>query len=1542
MTPKKLLRLTWLSAVILLCASPLANAATYFTRIAGVSPWNVANTWSTVGFGGAAAGVPPGAGDVVNIGTGSTVTITAAAFALSITVDPGGTLQLGDGDLTVTTTTVVNGIVTTVAPHSGLKTFGGLVTVGAAGNWDLSAQNPATSFAAGITNNGAFNNGSGTATFTANQNLAGVAGMTFGTLAPNAGITVTNTNTFVITVNGGITLTGNFTQGNNSSLQLAGPTPFTGVGTFNATTNPNTVSYTGGAQTVRPVTYRSLTLTGTGVKTMTGVTTIQTNFIMSGSATATTVITTISGGTSIQGTAVWTTGANTAIGGNLAIGATAGLTLGGFSLTVGGATSISGAVTTTSGVGTKSFGGMVTINAGATWLLSNNPPTSFSGGITMNGASFDNGTGNATFLATQQLLGASNMTFGGQMILNGGVTLTNNNTATVTVTATGSINTSGTFTQGTNSTLVLLATTPVTGAGTFNGGTNVNTVNYNGTAQNVRAGTYSTLNLNTSGVKTMPAGVIVNANFNTTGTVDATGTGACSFANVTLGTGTTFTPGAFTHTVSGNWTNNNAAFVNAGSTIAFNGTTQTVGGTNPTTFNNVSVTSGTTTFPLILTCVGNFNVNEGGIANFGGLTTHTASTLSLRGSGQGAGTYGGTGSGAAFIFPTFFAAASGLITVAATSTQSLPFIEPFSGEADGATSNVTPPWRVTQAPSGVFEKESPIILLGDDGFEINNTGAVEGVWQTADLDIGAGVAEVAVSLDITAFGTNAATDYVRVYYVWDVGPVSSETLIATVTTATASPLVFLPATGHTKFRLVIRGRDQTAGSFIAPFDFTIDNINIIGIRNLYSRATAAWNASGTWSTVGINGADCACTPSAQGYDRIFVGGARTVTLAGASGASRITVNGTADAGGAGTLNLSTFPLTVTLGGSVTANTGGTISSSAGSSVIFNDSHNHTITANGSITIGGLDVTNASLYGAAMTTIGGAGTMNITGDVEETMAFIFGTLTVQNNMPALTIGGVATLNLLTEFVNNGTVTMTSTGDAITGIATWTQNPNSTLNYAGATMSVAAFDAAASGNTVNYNGAGAQAINNVTYWHLSLSTSGTKTADGNISVQGNWNRSGTAVFNGNGDLVTFNAPATGATQTITAVGGETFSDLRFNSSLATAPQITLNNNVTVSTHLTMSAGVVNLNTHILSLTATSALSHSLASTAGWVYNGTMTRAYQAGAITIGTVDGLLPLGTASYFKPFFIGKNSILDSNGTISLTHTDPATTTTGLSIPDTGPAVNIIIRDNAVWGSTLTPGAGVSSFNVRYGGNGTGVVANLAHLRSMLLNSVIGTHVAASGSLTNPRVERSGLTPAQMTNNFYIGSSDAASSLPVTLASFDGVAKSFGVELTWRTLTELNNDFFTVLHSKTGLGNDFTPIGTVPGNGTTNEPHTYSLIDYKAVVGKNYYMLRQTDLDGKSAAREAIVVERTELGTYVSVYPNPLSGHKVLNVVVGGLQPQESAELNVVDTRGMTVRRAIGVADEAGTIAVSLDFTGHTPGLYILKVLDTQFKFAIE
>ena len=148
----------------------------------------------------------------------------------------------------------------------------------------------------------------------------------------------------------------------------------------------------------------------------------------------------------------------------------------------------------------------------------------------------------------------------------------------------------------------------------------ISTVNYNGGAQSVvipdaSSRRYNNLILSGSGNKTMPTtpSTLLNivGDFTMSGTASTTLMGILNFdGNVTLESGTSFTTGSFTHTIKGDWTNNGATVDNSTSTFDFDGTTtQTIGGTTSTSFNNLTISNSSSIYVANnLTLSGNLSI----------------------------------------------------------------------------------------------------------------------------------------------------------------------------------------------------------------------------------------------------------------------------------------------------------------------------------------------------------------------------------------------------------------------------------------------------------------------------------------------------------------------------------------------------------------------------------------------------------------------------------------------------------------------------------------------------------------------------------------------------------------------------------------------------------------------------------------------------------------------------------------------------------------------------------------------------------------------
>jgi hypothetical protein len=94
--------------------------------------------------------------------------------------------------------------------------------------------------------------------------------------------------------------------------------------------------------------------------------------------------------------------------------------------------------------------------------------------------------------------------------------------------------------------------------------------------------------------------------------------------------------------------------------------------------------------------------------------------------------------------------------------------------------------------------------------------------------------------------------------------------------------------------------------------------------------------------------------------------------------------------------------------------------------------------------------------------------------------------------------------------------------------------------------------------------------------------------------------------------------------------------------------------------------------------------------------------------------------------------------------------------------------------------------------------------------------------------------------------------LPIELKEFYGHNKDGVNKLYWTTLTEINNEYFTIERSRDAINWD--NIGIVPGNGNSSTSIMYEFDDDSYDNGTNYYRLTQTDFDGKFETFEIISI----------------------------------------------------------------------------------------
>ncbi|HEY4650485.1 MAG TPA: T9SS type A sorting domain-containing protein [Pontibacter sp.] len=169
--------------------------------------------------------------------------------------------------------------------------------------------------------------------------------------------------------------------------------------------------------------------------------------------------------------------------------------------------------------------------------------------------------------------------------------------------------------------------------------------------------------------------------------------------------------------------------------------------------------------------------------------------------------------------------------------------------------------------------------------------------------------------------------------------------------------------------------------------------------------------------------------------------------------------------------------------------------------------------------------------------------------------------------------------------------------------------------------------------------------------------------------------------------------------------------------------------------------------------------------------------------------------------------------------------------------------------------------------------------------------------------------------------------LPVELASFKGVNQNGAAKLLWSTASEKNNDRFEVERSQDGK--NFTKIGEVTGNGTSNIKLSYNFIDASPVAGTNYYRLRQVDFDGTSSFSKTVSVTfaATRATTAMAqVYPTIAAEQVTINLASATARPT----IVVLDATGKVVMQYAQVADHQLVVPVQQ----LQNGMYFVHVTD--------
>ncbi|HEY4148768.1 MAG TPA: LamG-like jellyroll fold domain-containing protein [Chitinophagaceae bacterium] len=256
-------------------------------------------------------------------------------------------------------------------------------------------------------------------------------------------------------------------------------------------------------------------------------------------------------------------------------------------------------------------------------------------------------------------------------------------------------------------------------------------------------------------------------------------------------------------------------------------------------------------------------------------------------------------------------------------------------------------------------------------------------------------------------------------------------------------------------------------------------------------------------------------------------------------------------------------------------------------------------------------------------------------------------------------------------------------------------------------------------------------------------------------------------------------------------------------------------------------------------------------------------------------------------------------------------------------AFNGSIDEVRIWNTQRTQAQIQANMNITLTGTEAGLVGlfsfdlgNAGGDNSNLVTAIDNTSNANHGVLTNFALTGS-------SSNFAVHS---LALLPVILNSFTASREGSQAILQWQTAQEENSRSFAIERSADGL--TYISIGNVDAAGNSSSPRSYSFTDAAPVNGKNYYRLKQVDLDGLFTYSETRALDFS-LSNGLSWW---LPGNRTVAI---RLKQGNNEHFTITDTNGRNVQQG---QLSGGMASVPLSM----PGMYVVKVFTNAGELSSE
>jgi len=267
------------------------------------------------------------------------------------------------------------------------------------------------------------------------------------------------------------------------------------------------------------------------------------------------------------------------------------------------------------------------------------------------------------------------------------------------------------------------------------------------------------------------------------------------------------------------------------------------------------------------------------------------------------------------------------------------------------------------------------------------------------------------------------------------------------------------------------------------------------------------------------------------------------------------------------------------------------------------------------------------------------------------------------------------------------------------------------------------------------------------------------------------------------------------------------------------------------------------------------------------------------------GLMPIGTATVYRPIQVNFTSIPSSGGALTALFVQNNGGNLGFPIFDftTSPIVQLTKSANdGYWRVTPTDGISGGAYTCTVTGTGFSGISSVSDLRLVRRSnatsgwSLGGTSVLGTGTAAVPVVSSIGITT--IGGEFGIASDSIINSLPVKLISLTATWNNNKPKLAWKTASEENNSHFEVERLENNI---WLTIGTIKGAGNSSLINSYGFIDHDLLDNNQlkeslYYRLKQVDNDGTFSYSDAILLQNNDIPNDITLYPIPLQNTLII------------------------------------------------------------------